>query len=127
MIIRMQAAGFYHNIGMRPSMPFRQYGTWMGDPIRALQARSILQIVEKDNLVKSTEKVGNYIYKELSNMVETSSQVNDLRGEGQGTFIAWDAQSPEKRDELIKRMKNRGIHLGGCGDKVSSIMLSRKD
>lgn len=113
----MQAAGFYHNLEMRPSMPFRQYGTWMGDPIRALQARAILQVVERDNLVQSTDKVGKYIYDELSSL--ESSHVNDLRGEGQGTFIAWDAQSPEKRDELIKRMKGRGIHLGGCGEKAS--------
>lgn len=112
----MQAAGFYHNLDLRPEVPYRQYGTWMGDPIRALQARGILDIIAQNNLVERTANVGNYIYQELNKLNPT--QINNLRGEGQGTFIAWDAQSPAKRDELIKKMKHRGIHLGGCGDKA---------
>jgi 4-aminobutyrate aminotransferase/(S)-3-amino-2-methylpropionate transaminase len=113
----MQAAGFYHNLDMRPNMPFRQYGTWMGDPIRALQARGILSVIAKNNLVEHTAKLGDYIYQELDKL--QSNNIVDLRGQGQGTFIAWDAQTPEKRDELIKQMRKRGIHLGGCGEKVS--------
>lgn len=113
----MQAAGFYHSLEMRPNMAYRQYGTWMGDPIRALQAREILNVIEKNNLVEHTANVGNYIYGELEQL--QSDKIANLRGQGQGTFIAWDAQSPEKRDELIKKMKLRGIHLGGCGERVS--------
>jgi 4-aminobutyrate aminotransferase/(S)-3-amino-2-methylpropionate transaminase len=112
----MQAAGFYHNLELRPNMPFRQYGTWMGDPIRALQARGILNIIAKDKLVEHTASLGNYIYGELDQL--RSDNIVNLRGQGQGTFIAWDAQSPGKRDELIKRMKAKGVHLGGCGERV---------
>ena len=112
----MQAAGFYHSLETRPNMAYRQYGTWMGDPVRALQARAILHVIDKNSLVEHTAKLGDYIYQQLAGL--QSSQIEGLRGEGQGTFIAWDAQSPAKRDELIKRMKSRGVHLGGCGEKV---------
>lgn len=112
----MQAAGFYHNLDLRPEIPYRQYGTWMGDPIRALQARGILKVIAKNNLVENTAKVGNYIYQELNKL--KSNHITNLRGEGQGTFIAWDARTPPKRDEIIKKMKQRGVHLGGCGDKA---------
>lgn len=36
----------------------------------------------------------------------------NLRGQGQGTFIAWD--SP-RRDEVLKKAKGVGINLGGSG------------
>ncbi|UZJ52338.1 hypothetical protein CBS101457_001658 [Exobasidium rhododendri] len=113
---KMQAAGFYHNLELRPNMPYRQYGTWMGDPIRTLQARGILNVIAKNNLVEHTANVGNYIYQELDQL--QSDSIVNLRGQGQGTFIAWDAQSPGKRDELIKRMKAKGVHLGGCGERA---------
>ena len=33
-------------------------------------------------------------------------------------FIAWDARSPGERDEVLRRMRLRGVHLGGCGDQA---------
>ena len=36
----------------------------------------------------------------------------NLRGKGQGTFIAWD--SPQ-RDEILKKAKTIGINIGGSG------------
>lgn len=116
---RMQAAGFYHNMEMRPSVPYRNYNTWMGDPTRAMQAREILQIIKRDKLVENTAQIGSYMYKELAAlMAQNSGAMYSLRGEGQGTFIAWDAASPAKRDELLRRMRARGIHVGGCGEQA---------
>lgn len=116
----MQAAGFYHNLDLKPSMPYRNFNTWLGDPTRTLQAREILRIIKRDDLVANTAKVGAYVYDILKQLSTSTGQgkMFSLRGEGQGTFIAWDAQTPEKRDELIKRMRARGIHMGGCGEKA---------
>jgi 4-aminobutyrate aminotransferase/(S)-3-amino-2-methylpropionate transaminase len=117
---KMQAAGFYHNINLKPSMPYRNFNTWLGDPTRALQAREILNIIRRDGLVENTAKVGDYIYQSLSELSNGvgKGKMHNLRGKGEGTFIAWDAESPAKRDELIKRMRNNGVHLGGCGDQA---------
>ena len=41
----LQAAGFYHNLDTRPSEPYRNFNTWMGDPVRALQVRRVERFV----------------------------------------------------------------------------------
>ena len=48
---KMQGAGFYHNLNLRPSHPYRNFNTWMGDPIRALQAKVIIECIEKNDLL----------------------------------------------------------------------------
>jgi 4-aminobutyrate aminotransferase/(S)-3-amino-2-methylpropionate transaminase len=41
-----------------------------------------------------------------------------LRGKDAGTFIAFDAESTEKRDKFVKGMRDRGVIIGGSGDKA---------
>lgn len=118
---KLQAAGFYHNLNLKPSLPYRNFNTWLGDPTRALQAREILRVVREDHLLENTAKVGGYIYENLEKLSQSNDgneKMFNLRGKDQGTFIAWDAETPEKRDEVIKRMRAKGVHLGGCGERA---------
>lgn len=118
---KMQAAGFYHNLDTRPSMPYRNYNTWMGDPTRTLQARQIIRTIQDHDLVQKTDKVGNYIYGKLSEMIENGAgrgKVEKLRGENAGTFLAFDGKTAEVRDRLVMEMRKLGVHMGGCGDKA---------
>lgn len=117
---KLQAAGFYHNLDLKATLPYRNFNTWLGDPTRALQAREILRVVREDNLLDNTAKVGAYIYDKLENFTQTNGKgkMFNLRGKDQGTFIAWDAETPEKRDEVIKKMRSKGVHLGGCGEQA---------
>jgi 4-aminobutyrate aminotransferase / (S)-3-amino-2-methylpropionate transaminase len=41
------------------------------------------------------------------------NEIQNLRGKGQGTFIAWD--SP-RRDAFLKQMKTVGVNIGGSGE-----------
>lgn len=38
----------------------------------------------------------------------------------EGTFIAFDCETPQMRDGFIKEMRLKGINLGGCGDRGES-------
>lgn len=40
-----------------------------------------------------------------------------------GTFIAFDAETPEKRDAFVKAMRLKGINMGGCGEKCKSFFI----
>ena len=40
-------------------------------------------------------------------------EIQNLRGKGRGTFIAWD--SP-RRDAFLKLMKTAGVNIGGSGE-----------
>lgn len=111
---KAQAAGYYFaNPDLRPNKPYRQFNTWMGDPTRAILFRSIYEEIQRLNLVENTAKVGDYLYGKLAALQKQyPEEMKNLRGKGQGTFIAWD--SP-RRDEVLKKAKTVGLNVGGSG------------
>jgi 4-aminobutyrate aminotransferase/(S)-3-amino-2-methylpropionate transaminase len=114
---KAQTAGFYFgNPGLRPNKPYRQFNTWMGDPARAILFRAIIEEIERLDLVNHTAKTGNYLFSELENLSRKyPGEIQNLRGKGQGTFIAFD--SP-RRDEFLKRAKSVGVNIGGSGERA---------
>ncbi|KAF2640744.1 4-aminobutyrate aminotransferase [Massarina eburnea CBS 473.64] len=114
---KAQTAGYYYgNNDLRPNKPYRQFNTWMGDPARAILFRAIIQEIKRLNLVQSTAVTGNYLFDGLKQLAEHyPKEIQNLRGKGQGTFIAWD--SP-RRDEVLKKAKSVGVNIGGSGEKA---------
>ena len=114
---KAQTAGYYFgNPELRPNKPYRQFNTWMGDPARAILFRAIINEIERLNLVENTAHVGEYLYGGLERLSQQYPQeIQNLRGKGQGTFIAWD--SP-RRDEFLKKAKTQGINIGGSGERA---------
>lgn len=112
---KAQAAGyFYSDVRLRPQEAYRQFNTWMGDPARAVMFRAMLGEIENKDLVQNTAIVGKYLYNGLERLQERyPGLILNLRGEGQGTFIAFDCP---RRDELIKKSKPMGLNIGGCGE-----------
>lgn len=111
---KAQTAGYYFgNPALRPNKPYRQFNTWMGDPARAILFRAIINEIERLNLVENTAYVGDYLYSGLEQLAKQyPGQIQNLRGKGQGTFIAFD--NP-KRDEFLVKAKAHGINIGGSG------------
>ncbi|KAK4580491.1 4-aminobutyrate transaminase [Recurvomyces mirabilis] len=114
---KAQTAGYYFgNNELRPNKPYRQFNTWMGDPARAILFRAIIDEIERLDLVRNTADTGAYLYSGLENLAQRfPGEVMNLRGKGQGTFIAWD--SP-RRDEVLKKAKGVGINIGGSGERA---------
>ncbi|KAJ0330757.1 hypothetical protein COL5a_003061 [Colletotrichum fioriniae] len=112
---KAQAAGFYFgDAGLRPDKPYRQFNTWMGDPVRALLFKAIYGEIEKHGLVEHTAQVGGYLYRELEALAGKYPQhLLNLRGKDRGTFIAWDCP---RREEVLALAKSRGVNMGGSGD-----------
>ncbi|KEF61196.1 4-aminobutyrate aminotransferase [Exophiala aquamarina CBS 119918] len=111
---KAQTAGYYFgNPELRPNKPYRQFNTWMGDPARALLFRAIINEIERLNLVENTAQVGDYLYAGLERLGQKYPEhFQNLRGKGQGTFIAFD--NP-KRDQFLAKAKTFGINIGGSG------------
>ncbi|KAH6724566.1 4-aminobutyrate aminotransferase-like protein [Leptodontidium sp. 2 PMI_412] len=114
---KAQTAGYYFgNPELRPNKPYRQFNTWMGDPARALLFRAIIKEIERLDLVNHTAKVGDYLYAGIESLAKLyPGEFQNLRGKGQGTFIAFD--SP-RRDEFLKKAKSVGINIGGSGERA---------
>ena len=111
---KAQAAGYYFgDPALRPNKPYRQFNTWMGDPARAIIFRAILEQIEELNLVENTAATGDYLYAGLESLAQRyPDAIQNLRGKGQGTFIAWDSPN---RDEFLARAKEVGVNIGGSG------------
>ncbi|KAH6671515.1 4-aminobutyrate aminotransferase [Plectosphaerella plurivora] len=114
---KAQAAGYYFaDPALRPNLPYRQFNTWMGDPVRALLFRAIIDEVHKHDLVTATARVGDYLFAGLEGLATRyPEQIQNLRGKGQGTFIAFD--SP-RRDEVLRTAKTLGVNIGGSGERA---------
>jgi len=114
---KAQMAGyFFGNDELRPNKAYRQFNTWMGDPARAILFRAIYEEIQRLDLVENTKVTGEYLYKGLARLHEKHpNEIQNLRGEGQGTFIAWD--SP-RRDKVLKLAKGVGVNIGGSGMKA---------
>ncbi|KAL1843673.1 hypothetical protein VTJ49DRAFT_373 [Mycothermus thermophilus] len=114
---KAQAAGYYYaDPALRPNKPYRQFNTWMGDPVRALLFRAIVDEVERLDLVRHTAKVGEYLYGRLEELAKRyPGEFQNLRGKGMGTFIAFD--NP-RRDEFLRKAKTLGLNIGGCGESA---------
>jgi 4-aminobutyrate aminotransferase/(S)-3-amino-2-methylpropionate transaminase len=114
---KAQAAGYYYGRDdLRPNKPYRQFNTWMGDPSRALLFRAIVQEIDRLSLVENTASTGAYLYDALEQLAKRHpGEILNLRGKGQGTFIAFD--SP-RRDEVLKLAKRHGVNVGGSGDRA---------
>jgi 4-aminobutyrate aminotransferase/(S)-3-amino-2-methylpropionate transaminase len=111
---KAQTAGYYFgNPELRPNKPYRQFNTWMGDPARAILFRAIIEEIERLDLVTNTAAVGDYLYAGIEDLSKRyPGEFLNLRGKGQGTFIAFD--SP-RRDEFLKKAKSVGVNIGGSG------------
>ncbi|TGO11306.1 hypothetical protein BTUL_0113g00360 [Botrytis tulipae] len=114
---KAQTAGYYFgNPELRPNKPYRQFNTWMGDPARAILFRAIIEEIERLDLVNNTAKVGDYLYGELERLAKQyPGEIQNLRGKGQGTFLAFDSN---RRDEVLKKAKSVGINIGGSGERA---------
>lgn len=115
---KMQNAGFFFSEeGLAGDQPFRQFNTWCGDPSKALIAKTIIEQIKTQNLLKNTAETGDYLYAKLEKLGEKYNKLLNLRGKGRGFFIAFDLETPTLRNQLVAECKALGLNIGGCGDQ----------
>ncbi|ENN75452.1 hypothetical protein YQE_08002, partial [Dendroctonus ponderosae] len=110
---KLQLGGYFFSDDMMVNQPFRTFNTWMGDPGKVILLEKIIDIIVRDQLLQNVRLTGDYLLKQLQCMEkEFSPIIHSTRG--RGTFIAITAETPEKRDEMIKRLKSKGVICGGA-------------
>lgn len=113
---KMQQAGIFHKAETRPNAAYRNYNTWMGDPIRTLQAREIINIIQKHDLVNHTVKTGEVLTKALTDVFSRhQSLVSNYRGQEEATFQAFDFPDGPTRDAFVGKLRQNGVNMGACG------------
>lgn len=111
----MQGAVYTHKKFI-PKLPYRHYNTWMGDMARMSMLAAQNEVLTKENLEKNVTASGEVL---MNGFQALNERFPDLfmKPRGLGTFLAFDvAEDPLKRNELIQRMKEKGVYIGMCGD-----------
>ncbi|XP_065564125.1 4-aminobutyrate aminotransferase, mitochondrial-like [Artemia franciscana] len=113
---KMQTGGFYNLPEFRAPQAYRVFNTWMGEPSKILLLEKIIAIIKRDNLLQNVQACGEKLMAGLSDLGKIYPQhISSIRG--LGTFCAFDASSPEKRDNICANLRMQGVHSGGCGEK----------
>ncbi|KAI7867046.1 4-aminobutyrate aminotransferase [Spinellus fusiger] len=110
---KFQAAGFYLHPRLRPQQAYRLYNTWMGDPVRTLQAATLVDQIVEHNLLDQVKTVGQYLQTGLGGMAD-KAWISNVRG--QGSFIAFDMPTGQARDAFLVAIRQKGVNIGGCGE-----------
>ncbi|XP_060530025.1 4-aminobutyrate aminotransferase, mitochondrial-like isoform X2 [Cylas formicarius] len=114
---KMQLGGFFYTDEFRVGQPFRTFNTWMGDPGKVILLENILQVIFKENLLKNVRETGKYL---LDGLKELEKEFSPLlhSSRGRGTFVAITAESEKLRDDILKRLKEKGVICGGCNPQT---------
>jgi 4-aminobutyrate aminotransferase/(S)-3-amino-2-methylpropionate transaminase len=114
---KAQTAGYYYRLPeLQPAKPYRQFSTWMGDPARVLLFGAIADEVRRLDLVANTARVGEYLYAGLERLAAAYPDLfQNLRGKGQGTFIAFAGPA---RARLVAAARRRGVNIGKSGESA---------
>lgn len=112
---KMQLGGYYHTLEMKPAQTYRVFNTWMGDPGKLIILEKILDVIKEDNLLRNVEKTGKKLRQDLLQLEKEFPQLlNSVRG--RGTFLAVNCANTKLRDDILGKLKQKGVQAGGCGD-----------
>lgn len=96
--------------------PYRIFNTWLGDPSKNLLLAEVINIIKREDLLNNVARVGKTL---LTGLLDLQAQYPQFisRVRGRGTFCSFDTPDEAIRNKLILIARNKGVVLGGCGDK----------
>jgi 4-aminobutyrate aminotransferase len=108
-------------------VPGSHASTFGGNPVAIAAALATLDVIDKENLLQNSERVGNHILSRMAHWPSKLRLVGDVRGRGLmiGVDIVRDKVTKEygsvERDRIVEMAFEKGILFLGCGP--SSIRL----
>uniref|UniRef100_A0A3B4EYW4 4-aminobutyrate aminotransferase n=1 Tax=Pundamilia nyererei TaxID=303518 RepID=A0A3B4EYW4_9CICH len=108
---------FFQRLRNIARKPYRIFNTWMGDPSKNLFLSEVLNVIRRENLLEEVTRSGKAL---LNGLYELQAQYPSIlsRARGQGTFCAIDACDDATRDRIMLKARDKGVLLGGCGDRT---------
>ncbi|XP_012682675.1 4-aminobutyrate aminotransferase, mitochondrial [Clupea harengus] len=113
---KLLTGGYFHKDKLQADKAYRIFNTWMGDPSKNLFLAEVLNVIRQENLLEEVTRSGKTL---LQGLYALQAQYPGLlsRARGQGTFCAIDIKDDATRNSMILSARNKGILLGGCGDR----------
>ena len=99
----------------------RYFNTFGGNPVAAAAANAVLDVIEREHLIRHAAEVGAYLLKGLSELADRHPRIGDVRGAGLfvGAELVQDRASREPdRDlatQVVNGLRQRRILLSASG------------
>ena len=98
-------------------VPSRLNSTWGGNLVDMVRCQKYLEVIDEDNLVKNAEIQGKRLLDKITDLMNKyPDKITNARG--LGLMCAFDCKTPEKRDQLVKKLYDNGMIILGCGAKT---------
>uniref|UniRef100_A0A8C6WCW1 4-aminobutyrate aminotransferase n=1 Tax=Nannospalax galili TaxID=1026970 RepID=A0A8C6WCW1_NANGA len=96
--------------------PYRIFNTWLGDPAKNLLLAEVINVIKREDLLNNVAHAGKTL---LTGLLDLQARYPQFisRVRGRGTFCSFDTPDESIRNKLILIARNKGVVLGGCGDK----------
>ncbi|ELW72131.1 4-aminobutyrate aminotransferase, mitochondrial [Tupaia chinensis] len=113
---KMMTGGFFYKEEFRPNAPYRIFNTWLGDPSKNLLLAEVINVIKREDLLSNAAHAGKAL---LTGLLDLQARYPQFisRVRGRGTFCSFDTPDESIRNKLILIARNKGVVLGGCGDK----------
>jgi len=113
---KLMVGGYYFKDGFLPKQPYRIFNTWMGDQARVALLKTVIDVIEKDNLLEATCRAGDVLIAGLNKLnVLYPNTIMDVRGVG--TVISFTCETPQLRDKMSATLRSLGLQNAGNGNK----------
>ena len=103
------------------------FNTFGGNPVSCAIGRTVLEVIEEENLQQNALEVGGFLKDELKNLQKSFPIIGDVRGEG--LFLGFElndinkAPLAEHASYLADRMKDLGILMSTDGPDYNVLKI----
>lgn len=117
------------DIAARFARESNYFNTFGGNPVSATVGKTVLQIIERDNLLQQVHDVGAYLLQGLKRLAQEHELIGDVRGKG--LFIAVElvrdrgTKEPACREAaaVVERMREAGVLLALIGEHRNTLKI----
>jgi 4-aminobutyrate aminotransferase len=108
-------------------IPGSHASTFGGNPVCIAAALATLDVIEKEELLRNSQEVGDYMMQRMADWPQKYKIVGDVRGRGLmiGVEIVKDQATREygarDRDRIVEQAFERGVLFLGCGPSTIRI------
>lgn len=88
--------------------------TWGGNLVDMVRAGRYLQIIEQENLIQNAATMGKVVLEKLQYLCDTHPQMLS-QARGRGLMCAFDVDSPQRRDAIVREAIKRNLLILSCG------------
>lgn len=86
-------------------------------PFQLILLDAVLKTIKTENLLSETMKAGDKLMVGLNSLQDKyPGYLNSVRG--RGTFCAVNCDTGARRDWIIGKLREHGVHTGGCGESA---------